>query len=405
MSLPRKSVVRGGVNVLSRVAGASFQALLMVLLARLSSVPAFGAFGVALSSGAVALGILGLGLPTRVLRSSVRDGVVWSSFRVTALTSVGVSVVAFIFASKEGAEYVWVALAGALYMYAEGIGNLAQNGAFGHRQLGDANILMVTRRLFPFLAVGVVAITSYLFGQARDPYVGLIIGVAVSCTIAVRLIWPERGASAYPVRSLIAESRSYWFTNVWSMLQQLDVLIVGSILGFESAGLYSAGFRVASPVHILTGLIVARMIPEIAQAGDALAVRSVTRRYLALGAGYALAVLLMSPLIASAAVWVLGDQYSQARGIIIILLANSAVSVLNQTLVGLIFGRNRGVKYVPHATAASTLLGLGVVLWGCHQGLLWLAAIGTLSIQVVLTVLVLVILRGTRVRRNAERET
>lgn len=373
--------------LVARVAGALFQAGLIVVLARATPVSEFGAFGLAMALGALALGFFGFGLPTRVLRVQAGDplGIQRSAILATLVTSTAAGGVAFLLGTLF-LDLPWIpVLAGSVAIVGEGFVNVLQNLLFGLERLRRASAVMVVRRLVP---VTVVLLTTVLVNDSKSDstYGALAIGSLASSALCLLLL-PRRGrGDAMRVRTLIRESRSYWAAGIWSMGQQLDVVIVGSILGSAPAAAFTAAFRLASPVHIVTSIITSRLIPVVTKlrAENGQLWPTGASLYFKVALGYAGVILLALPGLAFLAIAILGNQFSYAWWVFVILFANSAFSVANQTLAAWIYALDRLSKWVPRMTALSTLLGLAFVAAASFAGSLTLAAMGTLSIQVLL---------------------
>lgn len=373
--------MRTSFTIGSRLLGAALQALLLVLLARTTSLGGFGAFGVTSAIGAIALGILSLGLPTASLRLAKRPGYLRTALRLALFLSLLVLATSFLLTLIIVREPIWAIVAGAAFMAAESANNVIQSLAFGREELSRANLIMVLRRAVPLAMFAAAAVTTSNEGLL---FASLAAGSVVSVALCACVLRRDRSAPPLTAMSLIREAKVYWHTNIWSMAQQLDVVIIGGLMGATSAAVFTAAFRLASPVHIVTSLIVSRLIPV----ATATPIGSPVVRKLSIGAGvYAGALLALSPLLAVLAIWVLGPDYVGFWAVFALLFANSAVSVINQTIAAYLFAADRRTKWVPRATALSTISGLLIVLISAISAQLVWAAAGTLFIQVLLAAL------------------
>lgn len=376
-------------NVIARVSSASLQALLIFFLARQTSIEHFGAYGVGLSVGTVASGILGFGLPTRVLRARQGDGVGRAAEHLAAISGAVVGVTGSIAALclLPGVPMVAVAVGTALYN--ETLASVYQAVAFGNERARRASLLMINRRIWQVLSV---AFAIEVIGESHPAdviYGALAFGSLVAVIGGRVMVGSLLKEEALGVRPLISSSKPYWFAGIWAMMQQLDVSIVGSTLGAAAAGAFSAAFRLASPVHVLTTLITSRLIPAVSSARAA-GSKSPSRRFLIIGCAYALSISCTSPMLAWLAVQVLGPSYESSYWVIAILFCNSGVSVVNQVVTALIFAENRVQRLVAPATAFSSILGLVLVWLGAVAGNVEYAALGTLSIQLLLMIMLTV---------------
>lgn len=383
-------------NVGARGGSALLQALLMILLARLTTLAEFGSYGVSLSIGAVALGFLALGLPTRALRSHVGDGVALAAVRITALSAILAGLIATGGAIIAIPSIIAPAIAGGTAMYNEAQGNIYQSIAFAHRRFRRVSALMISRRLFPLAGVAF----GTLFPDANDRstliFAGLIVGNFAAVIAGRMLVQPMLNRPSVSYRTLVSESRPYWLANIWAMLQQLDVVIVASVLGSAASAAFSAAFRVASPIHIVTGIITSRLIPEVTAHLDDLSAKNPASRYMRIGFAYATLVVIASPVLAWVGILALGKDFEPFWSVFVVLIVNSGASVVNQVVAAWIVARNELQTRIAPATAVSSIIGLLLVGIACLTGNLLLAAFGTLSIQLILSAIYFLLIAHAR---------
>lgn len=368
----------------ARIGGAVLQAAILLLLARLTSLGDFGAFGVSLAVGAIALGIGGLGLSTRALRAGHGDeqGIGRTSLVLAAAgAGVAAGIAAAVGVAMTGS--VAPAVAAGAFIFADGVAEVAQNLMFGTHRLSRAAAITVCRRIGPLTAIGAAALwfpssTAIYWAAAAGAALGLVLVIGI---VRFETVPPRSRASG-----LIRESRPYWANGAWAMVQQLDVVIIGALLGTRAAGVFTAGFRLASPAHIITSLLIAQMVPSMTTAMTRSPRSDGGRTHLRLAIAYGAAIAALSPVLAWVAILLLGPDFSAFWMIFVILFANTAVSVVNQTLTARVFALNRHQGVMPWLTAASTLVGLSIVTAGALAQSLVVAALGTLAIQVTLLV-------------------
>lgn len=340
-----------------------------------------------MATGAVALGLLGFGLTTRALRVKPEDpeGIALPAILGTILMSALAGGVSFTAGVLVLGPSVLPVLAGSLAIFAEGVVNIIQNLLFGQERLRRASAVMVLRRLITFAAVGIAAV---VLGKSGADWIYVAMSLSsIAAVITCLALFPyAHDRPRMGIWKLIAQSRSYWAVGIWSMAQQLDVVIVGAILGSAPAAAFTAAFRLASPVHIVTSVVVARLIPVVSKRRALVEPKWPTgaKPYMIAAVAYSSVILISLPGLAYLAIAILGDKFAYAWWVFVLLFANSALSVMNQTLSAWIFAMERLTKWVPRLAALSTIVGLTIVVLACIAGSLTWAAAGTLSIQVLL---------------------
>jgi O-antigen/teichoic acid export membrane protein len=368
--------------LISRVLGALAQAGILIVLARGSTPAEFGFFGAVVAFGAVMTGVLGFGLPTRALLISGQD----ARTRIALLCAgdgLGVLIALSCMLSaifiRDGAPSVLVAAM--IYSGVEFAISIHLNVLFGEQNLIRAEVLMLSRRLVPLILVVVsVALLPSLVMDA------LAVGSAIALVISISLTHSRINLVSFTaIRGLVKNSRSYWFTNVGSMLQQLDATIVSVFMGPASAAGFVAGFRFASPVHLVTTLLVARIMPTVKVAAETKP-RILRNKYFRLGLVYSILIAGVSPILSWGVVLALGGAYQRFLLVILVLFLNSALSVINQLLIAWTYARSLGERIIPTVVISSTLIGLMVVVCGALISSLEIAALGTISIQILLLI-------------------
>ena len=365
--------------ILGRGGSAALQAVTLVVLARFSSIEEFGVYATGVAAGAICIGVFGMGLPTLVLRTEAREvtGLAGSALIIgavgagTATFSVFVTLLAI--APEAGLS---IAVAAATFSGSELWLNLVQNVLLGsHREVAATSIIVV-RRAVPLLVV------LLFVPNGGGVYLGLTVGSSIMLFIGMTVVWPARRRKR-SVAVVWEQTRHFWLANVGSMLQQLDVVIIRQGLGNAPAAAYSAAFRLASPVHIVTTAITSKMVPALAAEANPITRAARQRRYVLTGVGYAGVVLLISPLAAVAGPFLLGEQYQAWAWVFPLTLVNSALSVVNQIQAAVLYadGRSKGVA---RATLIAVLTGLVVVALATFAGSFGFAIGGTILIQVIL---------------------
>lgn len=347
----------------SRLIGALLQAVTIFVLIRNLKIEDFGNFSVVLALGNVLSGIAGLGLVTAALHGDDIDGKSESNTIIFMFFNVCLCISAILF--LYGWLYIDVravlVLSAILLWFNESFSMVCQNVLISKSRQWSCEVFIIARRLFVLLAVifaGRFGGDSIFNAVIVSSVLVLIVGWLVAFDYSLRL---SAGAA------VLRKSRYYWANSCFAMAQQLDVVIIQNVMGAAAAALYAAAFRLAGPVHIVTGAIVSLMLPLMKRAGSCSQRLVVGKKYMALGYFYSLSVLLFSPSCYFFVKWFFGDEYLRQWTVFLVLLISAAVSVINQVLTYRLYGSglDRGAaKYTLLSTATGLLLVFGASFTG-----------------------------------------
>lgn len=361
----------------SRLFGSGLQFVITLLIARESSLSEFGNFSTVCAITAVVSGVIGLGLPNFALRVPICEQE--SDFPPTyglallaaglagALTLLSVVIVFHEFGTWQ--------VAAVLFSVNETVHSVIQSLLLAKGQLRRAESVTVLRRVAP---AGLVAL-SLITSSSVFTLASLGFGVSLVLGLAVSPVPPIVSAASF---GLIARARPYWISSVGSVIQQLDVSIVNLAFGSSTAGAYSAAFRLASPVHLVTSSIVGVIVPDIANAS--IAERpSVVRSAMRFASGYALLLGAVSP----ALIWIgpilFGDDYAPLSWLFMVMMMNSAINVVNQIQGGILNAVGEP-KWVAVGNTVATAAGMSGVAVASLFGSLELVAGSVVGIQMIL---------------------
>lgn len=375
--------------VAGRIGAAVAQAVLLIAIANLTTIAAFGQYSVWISMGIIANAVFGGGLSAWLLRlpaEGERD-LAPSVLSTAVALSIGAGLVVLLAGWLTGGLIPSWLIAAAASTMSDGAALSAQNAAFGRKRPGRATVILLLARVGPLAAVGIAALTGL------DVF-GLLVGGSVASIVASFLLSGKKGAAFRRIRTMRRGGSAYWRVSLWSMLQQLDVPIVGGLLGPAPAGAYAAAFRLASPVHIVTASLNSIFVPELSSIEDAHERRRRGRRLLSIGAGYATLVVLMAPVAFFVGPWVMGSQYEPFAIIFAIFFVNSGVSVLNQLQQSRLFA-DGAASSVARVNLAVTGLVIATVVLGAILGQVALSACGVLLGQIILFALLCNLMRKT----------
>lgn len=364
----------------ARVVSAGTQFGTIVILARTETLSDFGRYGAATALAAVFIGLFGFGIANRALQLPRSDAMArHRSSAGLCLAGAGAGVVGLIgHEVLVGSVQSSILFAVGAFIVSESYGNYIQNRLYGELRRRAADAHLVTRRIFPLTAVVLSTVDTGL-----DAFWLLGLGYLSALLYSATSV-PRSTGDQIDAGTVLRESRHYWSANVASMAQQLDVVLVSAILGPSRAAGYTAAFRLASPVHIVTSSITSVMIPALGNSADGLARRVAFRRYAQLAAAYAALILAASPLSYWAGPFLFGDQFAVYAALFPVMLVNSALSVGNQVMAGFLVCEGMA-RHVARISMVSTLIGISaLVAVAFSTGSVLLAALSTCSIQIML---------------------
>jgi len=354
--------------VVARMGSAVLQFATLILITRSVSIGEFGDYSTALGVGAVLSGLLGFGLMTKALRISADPLIPMARpiVTITVLAALVVSGAVFAFAALFGHGWaLWAAAA--TYVGSEMIVGAVQGVLFGEMRRRRGEALIVLRRAVPLvpIAVGAVYAPEYVFHLAAA---GFVLSAGTALTMFGVGTW-----GGWHLRAVIGGSFQYWMSSIWSMLQQLDVLIVNAILGSSAAGSYSAGFRLASPIHLVTSSLIALMVPKLSGLRSHSERLNAGKPYMLAAAGYAGILVVCAPLTYWGGPLLFGQQYAATAWVFPVFILNSAFSVVSQVQAARLYS-NGVAKPVTRNIATTSVLALVFVSAGSLTGEIVVAA-------------------------------
>lgn len=250
----------------SRIASTAIQAFLFILLARWAGVQDFGAIAIIAGVAAVLFTVSDWGLSSYIprarakgLNAEVATGLHMDFVGNLAAGALFAGAVAF-FAPPYGFS-VWLALipfALAMEQFVE-VG-LTVPIADGSKAVPAISLLM--RRL---ITLGVFLILCQGGMPATTAYcIGIALGAAAGLAQVLQFLGRRLAATVDRVsfRSLYRTLTPYFLANLSSQVRTLDTAIVGAVTSVGSAGLYSAAFRLVNPLMLISGSVVAVVLPH-----------------------------------------------------------------------------------------------------------------------------------------------
>ncbi|WP_114424559.1 lipopolysaccharide biosynthesis protein [Nocardioides houyundeii] len=356
----------------ARLLGSALQAVLLFVLARSMGVEDFGKLSLVLALGALAGTLSGFGSVNQALKftGSAQDrGEARALLRVRFLTATVVGGLTCVLAWNLGfglpetvALTVWV--------FSELVVDVDQAILLGQQQHDRGNALIVVRR---FLPLGGLVIDGSWWGLA--------IGCALSVVLAHALVWRSlRRVKA--VTGVVRRSLHYWGSTVMVGFQNSDVALVGAVSSSALVlGRYSVASRLSSPLNIFTQALVGVLTPKMARESIEQRIASYrsARSYCF---AFGLALVLVSPILGEALVFVLGDSYKGAQVYVIGVTISVGVSALAQLNAAYLYASN-AARALAHARYWSVPLGLVFVAAAALSPWAWCLALAPVAMQLV----------------------
>lgn len=357
-------------RTVARVVAALLLAVALLNIARVLGPEAFGGFSLTLSVAYFLSALFGVGASTRILRiQAEHEGERLASALLltrvgSALLAAGISLAVGHFSGGGGAVILGIAIA-----FSDSICEFSQGylAAMG-RQLTSA-LVVVSQRV---VLVVVVLMTL------EDAH-ALVISVAIAliCFAAVVTIPPLCAwRRPFSVAFVVKTSVGYWFSSLASNISQLEAPMLKIASNAQAVGLYAIAGRIANPLTIVIGAMQTVFVPELSKRISTPAFRPLFSLFLAISAGYAAILILLSPVIASLAILFLGDDYEGARPLLIAMSVAAGLSAVSQAFQARLLAHGRpGISawIVGIASLMGVALLGGVGAWSAEK--IWIVPI------------------------------
>ena len=223
------------------------------------------------------------------------------------------------------------------------------------RQFASANWVIV-QRLLPLLAIlagdhlHVSPLTSYGGGS-----------LLVLAAVIIRPI--KRWVTPRALGEIVKTSRGYWAAALVSSIGSLDLTVVRIFGGAIPAGLYGAANRATNPISILLAELLIIITPAASRAETPNKRGEILRLAMLASVVIAGIMTILSPLISTALVTVLGRQYLAAHTIITSFVVAAAISGISQTIQARLYTEGRPL-------VAAKAIGIGTIAGLCGLGYL-----------------------------------
>jgi len=281
--IPRQGVLRNSAYGFAfQLAGALLTAITTVFLARVLGPESFGTYSLAMAAGALLALPADLGISPSAQRFVAEHrsdrkavaGVLGDAFRLKLLIAGPVAIALALAAGPIAGAYdnpdlAWPLRAAALALFFESF-TMLSTGTFVALGRVTYNV-----RLLPFSVVA-LALTLLLVLEGAGPTGALVaraIGLALTAAGGAWLLWklvgrPHlrlRGGSRAGRRRLAAYAGPVLLVDsAFALFTQLDVLLIGTLLGATEAGLFHAPLRIVTFLHYPGYAIASAVAPRLA---------------------------------------------------------------------------------------------------------------------------------------------
>jgi O-antigen/teichoic acid export membrane protein len=320
--MSRRRALDLGTRIGARGLAAGFQAITLLLIARIEGPESFGVFAIALSVGYVVSGVVGLGAGVRVLRIAGEpegDHLASALFLTRVIGSIltlsSTAALAVVFDS-----FTPLLAAGALAA-SDLMVEYSQSlmAGRGHQALSSA--MVVVQRALPAAGVLVaVALDTSSYGW---------FSLAVCIVLALSVIYPIAvWAPPSNVLDVVRSSGGYWAGSIVANLRQLEPISVGAVAGAGASGGYAIASRIGNPLVIVTSSLQTVFVPDLAKKKGTDAFDDSFRKLLTLSGAYGVLLLLLSLPIAHLVAVFLGSEYRDAEILIAAMVASIGIGAI-----------------------------------------------------------------------------
>ncbi|MBW8059328.1 MAG: polysaccharide biosynthesis protein [Solirubrobacterales bacterium] len=264
-----------------------FTAVLTLYLVRELGPAAFGTFSIALSIGALVMLPADVGLSQSAARFLAESRgnkiamvrVLGTALRMKLVAAALVGALLFALAGPIASAYdipslLWPLRAMAVAVVAQSILGLFRSSFAAVGRMGaDWTMIAGESAVETAASIALVALGAGAAGAAWGRAIGYGVGVAVGLALAVRLLGlgvlrPPRADRAF-VRRLVGYGFALLIIDgVYSVFAQIDVLLVGAILGAGAAGVFAAPLRIVAVLLYPALALTAAVAPRMVRSGD-----------------------------------------------------------------------------------------------------------------------------------------
>jgi O-antigen/teichoic acid export membrane protein len=273
--------------LLAQLTTGIFTAVLTLYLVRALGPESFGVFALALGIGNLALLVADFGLPhsvARFLAESHGDqpttvSLIRESIRLKLLSGALIAGALFAAAGPIAAAYdepglAWPLRTMALALFAESLMTLVLSVFIGiGRMAVNLRIIFFESLAETVASIGLVALGAGAVGATF----GRAIGYAFGALLAVWIVHRAFGRAAVgifgprtPHGGMIARYAAPLFVtnSAYTLYSQIDILLIGALLGPSAVGFFAAPLRLAIPLGYVGQAVANSVAPRMARAED-----------------------------------------------------------------------------------------------------------------------------------------
>jgi O-antigen/teichoic acid export membrane protein len=336
----------------SKIAGAGLTFIMLVVFSRLMAPDEFGHFGVAMNAAILLSTLTGLGLPVAVMRFypshlareeiSLAKGFLRGGY-IAVFTAAAFSiVVSFVFSffglfnDITGAREAPVLIALLAFFVA-----LSDYAAGALRAQSHVAWSALPRDLGWRISAPLIATVTVIAGFAMTSSFAITICVATLATVTIVQIKKSFSFLSMQTPSLQAETNwaswrrpllPLWFASIlFAMIQQADVIVVGSLLGAEEAGAYFAAQKTAALLGlamIAGGQVAAPMMASAFHSGNLTELRRICRLLAAAIAFVTLLGLLFVVIFGTTLLGIFSAAYVSAYPVLVLFAVSATVDAI-----------------------------------------------------------------------------
>ncbi|WP_164073739.1 lipopolysaccharide biosynthesis protein [Stenotrophomonas maltophilia] len=354
-----------------RMLAASLQAITVFLLAKWSTVTAFGAC-MALLGLLTALQTLGdLGASTFVSKEVASNGRNdrvtrarrMSAFATSLISAVGILATAAWSILQSRYELLWLTPLW-IWLTIERANEIDVAIYIGEKRSAVAMTSLIVRRAGTLVLMLLLTILGaepiFAFGVAS-----LLAGVATKVALGIKAENAPAAKESVALSEILSESKHYWMHSFSLQARNIDSSLVAVLAGTAQAGFYSLGSRLLTPLRMVPTAMATVLLPHASKSGIA--------RY-SLGRILLMTGLLGAPYLALAATWpmviplLFHGKFDEAIGPLQLLTVSIAFTSTTSIFSALLQGAGHGaaVSRISIATTFATILGVacGSAGWG-----------------------------------------
>jgi O-antigen/teichoic acid export membrane protein len=319
-------------RISSRVISSAAFGLTLLLLARISSVSAFGQFMLTGSIIAIAGIVLGFGAPSRVLQCSAEGEpmrLAKGLYLLHSVANVGFAAVMLVGAAALGLPAP--VAAGIIWATGDNVQWYAQNHLAGIGNHRASSWLVATQRLAPCATV-----VAYLVAGKAANYP--LMGVAFGITLFVGLIAPirsVRGARADVRRGATGAPR-WWALAMSGIIYQAQPSVIAAVSNTVVVGLYAIAAKAIGPITLLPTAISTVIVPELARRLRTGGAAELYRKFSRLSLAYAFLAIACAWPAGIVVTQIAGPQYAAALPLVAGMVVASGLSAYTQSFMALL---------------------------------------------------------------------